>query len=540
MINTILDGIENVLNDIISLVTGLGDGADALMVSQNDAMTSLGSLSDIQKNLTDNQNEIQSKIGDMSTMLDDLEMTLLAKMSELETNIEGVAALADRTAGLEAAVNDLGTLAQNSQSDIERQISAFEQFLDTRLASLEMRLGGVADDITSTSEQIVGDMAPVDFSGANRDTTKHMITLYDYSTNVGEFDYNEDDVNIDYNLKFECEETIYISDIQAIPQGNVTDVDNDGDDDVQLIPYYLSIISESYYIYLAPHINPFNETDDSKVVIPDIQLTDIVLLGEYRTIPTVQKPITLEAGDSFTIQTSMDNNVIIDNVDSTYVFSSSATIDPDIKRLLDSKVRIDADKLNFAVDAVPSDVFVIVTGDPPTSAEEDLLRLMKRSDNQPLYNLAKQVDILEISIDWFSGVNDPKCTFTPIGDAVVEYPNQDNTLNVLTTIENIDVSATVNCNGIGTRIADIGDIRIGGAITNHDVGSLTLSAGNQSIRINLNDDLTFRLANEDVDFPLVFTDILQITGTIVPESSPSNVVIEIIYDTAAGNTCTQQ
>ena len=529
LVNTILDGIENVLNDIISLVTGLGGGADALMASQNDTMTSFRSLSDIQKNLAYNQNEIQSKIGDMSTMLDDLETTLLAKMSELETNIEGVAALADRTAGLEAAINDLNTLVRNSQSDTERQISEFEQSLDTKLTSLEARLGGVSDDIIDVSGQLTA-VNQTDFSGAQKGTAAQAITLYDYSTNVGEFDYNDPDATFDYNLKFECKETVYIHNLQATGQGKLTSPESGSGSIIVLDVYGAQITGNDAYLVAPNSFHPVSNTTAS-VIIPDIQLSDIVLMGDYPTIPAVKTPITLVAGDSFTIQTTVNNkqmSIAGPNYPATYLFYKAETVKlPDTYTLLTSKVKIDKDE----VSGTDSAMF---------STYPAFEKLLKKHDNKPLRDLAKQVEILEISIGWFSGVDDPGCTFTPIGDAVVDYPNRDNTLNVLTTIENIELSATVDCNGIGTRIADIDDIRIGGAITNHDVGTLTLSAGNQSIKLNLNDDLTFRLADDDVDFPLEFTDTLQITGTIVPETSPANMLIEIIYDTAAGNICTQQ
>lgn len=549
MIQTMLADIQETLNGIVSSLTGLADGQDAIMDKQDALSASLVPLTTMQEGLGDDTAAIQSKIDSVSMMLDDLEMTLSEKISALETSMASMQAADTDDHDLEAAVNNLNQLIQRNQAATDDTLSALQQSLNERLTSIETQLGGVTENVAAV-EQKVETQAATPVSAAKKGTAKTMLTLADYASNVDDNDYN-DDAKIDYNLKFECEETVYINDIKAEVQG--TDADDDADTPVQLTVYHVLTTEAAdpapeYRTFTQVNpTNPFalamHNKDTSSVKIPDIQLTDIVLVGEFRTVPAVQRPITLEASDSFTIATSLANDLGDADADANvmHIFyeSTAETRTADLKELLDLKIKIDEEKVD---DTVPTDADGgIFIADPDADNTSAIAAALKKADGTRIQDLAKKTEILEISVQWFSAVSDPKCTFTPIGEATVDYPNQDNTLNLFTTIENIAVSATVACNGVDTRIESIDDIRIGGSITNHEVGSLTLSAGGESIKINLTSDLTtFELDDEDADFPLKFSDTLQIDGVLVPESSPASLVIEIMYDTGAGNTCTQQ
>ena len=561
MINMILDGIASTLNDIASALTGLENDLHAVMESQDSMMTDLDSVTMAQDNLGASQMELQSKIGDLSMMIDNLEMTLMTKMSELEASIENATALADRATALENAIADLNKLIRDNQAKTDEKLSAFEQSLNIQLTSLETRLGVVTEDLDAVSEQVAEGPTRADISGAKSGDAKTTVTLYDYSINVDEFDYGDKEAKFTYNYRFECEETIYIDELKATGDITKGDIDNSADttEDYGLFVYLLggtpatvtTTLEEQYTIDKVAYY-PVNDTT-ADVRIPDVQLTDIVLMGKNPTVPAVKAPITLEAGESFIIETTVNNALrAIDSsgtLDDFELFTDTppATTTPptttpptpgsNLMDLLESKVKIDRDSVDLVPAATNTPVDKMFLAGLNV-VERDLERL----DNKRISDLAKRVNVLEISVGWFSGASDPKCTFTPVGEATIDYPNQDNVLNVFAPIENIAVNASVTCNGVGTIIEDASDIQIGGAITNHEVGTLTFTAGGESIKlVNPNEDTgIFELANSDIDFPLEFTDTLQITGTLVPETSPGSVIIQITYDTAAGNTCTQQ
>lgn len=545
-IMSMLEDIQDTLDGIVSALAGLASGQSTIMQSQDALSNSVDSIATSQGNLGAGQDALESKIGEVSMMVSSVEMALSEKIGALESSITELKMMdTGDDDNLEAAVIELNQLIQSSHTGTDDRIDALEQALSERLNAIETRLGGVTEDLTAVSEQ-VQTQVPIEASAAQKGTAKTTLTLADYASDIDRFVYNSDD-EIDHNLKFECEETVYIDSIVADPTDAV-----DATAGSQLSVYHAVTNSTDapigYTIDEANPPNPFNLTQlpaglspKSTVNIPDIQLTSIVLVGEHRTVPPVPKPITLEAGDSFTIATSMANQLVVTPTDPPtdveYVFYDHAT-ESDLRTLLDSKAKIDGDETDGNVGAALTAAGVVFA-----SADGDIRSDLQKADNKRLSSLADNVEILDISVNWFSAVSDPKCTFTPIGEETVDYPNQDNKLNLFTTIENIEVNASVTCNGQDTRIESIDDVRIGGSISaeNTGVGFLTLTADNESIRINLNEDrASFTLADDDADFPLEFSDTLEISGVIVPDATPGSVVIEITYDTAAGNTCTQQ
>lgn len=568
MLNAMLEEIKGTLNNIVSALTGLSEGQEAIMDKQDAISASIAPLTSMQQDLGADAAEIQSKIGDVSDMLSGLESRLMAEIHALETSIADMQTADTGDDELEAAVNNLNMLIRNSQAATDERLAALEQAVSERLTSIETQLGGVTEDITEVSEK-VDTQAQAEFTGGYQKTVTRDISFFDYLSNFDDYNYNED-VAIDHNLRFSCEETVYVSSVKVDTLGDMVGdatarqqiiglVHADVDDEDDPMQYALDPVNIRH---------PFNTTGLTKsdVTVSGVGIVSVkpILDGEknaqHNPYTFSPKQLELQPGSSFTIETSMANDVPSSADPATphteYVFYQSSGTYPDgtdLATLLDSRARVNSSDIGstatITADGLAAvDNMFVVLGDVTTADSDEMtlhdrLTSKKKTDKKPLRTLA-DVDLLKVTVEVSSAVSDPKCTFTPIGEAEADYPNMNQKVNVFTTIENIEVNATVTCNGQDTRIESVDDIRVGGDISadNTSVGTLTLSAGGESIKIELDTDAqTFNLpADSDVDFPLEFTDTLEITGVIVPGSTPASIIIELTYDTAAGNTCTQQ
>lgn len=565
MLNAMLEEIKGTLNNIVSALTGLSEGQEAIMDKQDAISASIAPLTSMQQDLGADAAEIQSKIGDVSDMLSGLESRLMAEIHALETSIADMQTADTGDDELEAAVNNLNMLIRNSQAATDERLAALEQAVSERLTSIETQLGGVTEDITEVSEK-VDTQAQAEFTGGYQKTVTRDITLFDYLSNFDDYNYNED-VAIDHNLRFSCEETVYVSSVKVDTIGDMVEVSGVRSQMIELVHADVDDEDDPMQYALAPvnKFHPFNTTGLTKsdVTVSGVGIVSVkpILNGDKNTqhnpYTFSPKQLELQPDSSFTIETAMANKVGgTDSAEYVFYQSPDATAYPsglDLATLLDTRARVNSSDIGeAAATAVATDLealsnmFVVLGADVADSAADTLeLRLenKKKMDKKPLRTLA-DVDLLKVTVEVSSAVSDPKCTFTPIGEAEADYPNMNQKVNVFTTIENIEVNATVTCNGQDTRIESVDDIRVGGDIStdNTSVGTLTLSAGGESIKIDLDTDAqTFNLpADSDVDFPLEFTDTLEITGVIVPGSTPASIIIELTYDTAAGNTCTQQ
>lgn len=546
----------DIVKALETALSGLADMVDNLASALESITSTLDMVVDNQDMILDNQDMISDDIATTNNDIQDLN----AAIADLESAVSDISG---DDGDVSADIDALRDAVSENAANVNIRLNTLADSIDARFTSIEEKLDATSMEISSVQETVTTTPAASTLSGnPTSGTSKRTLTALDYAEN-----YSIRSDTIEFNLAFSCEETVFLSSVDAEPEAlmfNLIQKDNTESDTtrndgtqfhIQTGQTPNSDGSEEIHPFEAPDTNVVTDTDNQKRASGSIMFDGRTLIDTAFKTGTGDDDTTyydqpadlgleeLSAGEVKTVKTVINRESLFDYSDSTIVpIADAAITEPVIADTIaydDTLSYVillneDPDETNYA------DLFVDRDAEAKSrngnyTADVD----WKKYDGDALQDVA-DYKLAELTLEWFSVSDDPKCSFEQrdATDSPERLPQKGTislSVSASGTIGSFD--AMVDCNGETTRIVDADSVKVGIAKA-PSRSELDLTAGDKTMHLMIDKEqqvVRDDPVDEDNEIPLTFTSDLRVHGYA---ASLDQILIEIEYLTTKDNTCT--
>ncbi len=518
-VSTTVDDVSTTVESIDSKVDGLANNMASSSGAVTDVANAVSALSSDVADINEHVHEYAENSADITNAVNDINTEVGNIAASLAASTSGLSGLPASVASIQDTVSDIAS--SNQDAEITLRLNALEESLNTRLGSLESNMAQISDALNIVQDAVQPVVAPL----PEVEETKISGFIYtaDYAGAVAA---KPDDNIYNYDFTLECLSGAFVTGIEVKTTNareemrdnrkDLNDVINDDDADQVL----QQTANRLYYNHMTMWddgpltvTNPFDtDSHHSKIYADGRVLIDTrFLIGDDKPV-IYNQPIKfnfqeLSAGDALNIRTELDASP------------------------LQSDIKVNAPPPDNENKIDQGDVYIF-----------DFEKLT--DDNPDVVNFWS-IPLFKVTVTLLSA-GDPSCSLSlpeVVGD---RFTDRDNTILLNAPTEGPeeallkDFSVMVDCNDMPTRIQQNSDITFDFIGTVGDVfdsvNTLNLMAGGKNVEYNINSEKTLTPTTNSDTLPIKWdSGMLVVSGSIPTDGA----LIEITYDTVAGNSCTQ-
>ena len=512
-VSTTVDDVSTTVESIDSKVDGLANNMASSSGAVTDVVNAVSALSSDVADINEHVHEYAENSADITNAVNDINTEVSNIAASLDASTSGLSGLPASVASIQDTVSDIAS--NNQDAEITLRLNALEESLNTRLGSLESNMAQISDALNIVQDAVQPVVAPLP------EVVETEISGVIYTANyAGAVAAEPTDKIYNYDFTLECLSGAFVTGIEVETKNARTEMQNKrkaldkviDDMNADEVLKKTAMMLREYTTWdsgILTVTNPFNTVDHHSTIHVDGRVLIDTQFPTGMDNVLYDRPIEfnfqeLSAGDALNIRTELDASPLQSNIN----VKSGEEIVPNPKAHI-----FDFDKLT--------------------------------DDNPDVVNFWS-IPLFEVKVTLLS-VGDPSCSLSlpeVVGDRFTDRNNRI-ILNAPTEGPEEallkDFSVMVDCNDLPTRIQQNSDITfdfVGNVPSVFDsVNTLNLMAGGNNVeyRIDSKGMLTPESKPDSDTLPIKWdSGLLVVSGSIPTDGA----LIQIYYDTVAGNSCT--